>query len=174
MATRTANPFSEAFSFEFSGPLAGYWLVMLRVITGWWFLHAGLSKLLESGLTYSYAPIYLKGMTGTALGGIPVWMGTNMGPFLQAWVPLGEFLIGLGLVVGALVRLASIFGAMFMVLFWVGNAEFAHGLVNGDLMGLLLFVTMIVFATGRYYGLDAIIERWSVVERYPRLRYLLG
>jgi thiosulfate dehydrogenase [quinone] large subunit len=29
-------------------------------------------------------------------------------------------------------------GAVFMILFWVGNADFAHGLVSGDFMGLLL------------------------------------
>jgi len=40
-----------------------------------------------------------------------------------------------------------------MTLFWVGNAGFGHGLVNSDFMGLLLFVTMIVLAAGRYYGL---------------------
>jgi thiosulfate dehydrogenase [quinone] large subunit len=89
-------------------------------------------------------------------------------------VPLGETLIGLGLLFGVLVRLASVFGAFFMTLFWVGNASFGHGLVNGDLMGLLLFGTMIVFATGRYYGLDAIIERTKFVKNRPRLRYLLG
>ena len=89
-------------------------------------------------------------------------------------VPLGETLIGLGLLAGVLVRLASFFGATFMTLFWVGNADFAHGLVNGDFLGLLMFVTMIVFATGRYYGLDAIIEKTAFVERRPKLRYLLG
>lgn len=174
MSTQTSNPLSETFEFELSGPLAGYWLAMLRVITGWWFFHAGVTKLIEDGLAYGYAPIYLQGMEGTALGGIPVWMGTNMGPFLQAWVPLGETLIGLGLMFGALVRLASVFGALFMGLFWIGNADFAHGVVNGDLMGLLLFVTMIVLATGRYYGLDAIIERMDFVKQRPKLRYLLG
>jgi thiosulfate dehydrogenase [quinone] large subunit len=61
-----------------------------------------------------------------------------------------------------------------MVLFWVGNAGFGHGLVNGDLMGLLLFVSMIVFAAGRFYGLDTILEETTLVERHPKLRYLLG
>jgi thiosulfate dehydrogenase [quinone] large subunit len=89
-------------------------------------------------------------------------------------VPLGETLIGLGLMFGVLVRLASFFGAVFMTLFWVGNAGFGHGVVNGDLMGLLLFATMMVFAAGRYYGLDAAIERTRPVERHPKLRYLLG
>jgi thiosulfate dehydrogenase [quinone] large subunit len=174
MSYQAANPLSNAFELDLSAPLTAYWLAVLRVVTGWWFFHAGVTKLIESGLNFGYAPIYLSGMEGTALGGIPVWLGTNMAPFVQAWVPLGETLIGLGLLVGALVRLASLFGAMFMTFFWVGNADFAHGVVSGDFMGLLLFVTMIVLATGRYFGLDALIERTAFVERHPRLRYLLG
>jgi thiosulfate dehydrogenase [quinone] large subunit len=61
-----------------------------------------------------------------------------------------------------------------MSFFWVGNAEFGHGVVNGDLMGLLLFVTMMALAAGRYYGLDAIVEQTALVENHPRLKYLLG
>jgi thiosulfate dehydrogenase [quinone] large subunit len=174
MSYQSANPLSDEFELTLSRPLTAYWLAIVRVLTGWWFFHAGVTKLIEDGLTFGYAPAYLKGMTGTALGPIPVLMGEYMGPFVQAWVPLGETLIGLGLMVGALVRLASFFGAMFMVLFWIGNAGFAHGLVNSDFMGLLLFVTMIVLATGRYFGLDAVIEKTSFVQQNPKLRYLLG
>ena len=174
MSHQSANPLSGAFELNQSGPLAGYWLALLRVITGWWFFHAGVTKLIQDGLSYSYGPMYLQGMEGTALGPLPVWMGNNLGWLIEAMVPLGETLIGLGLLFGVLVRLASVFGAFFMTLFWVGNAGFGHGLVNGDLMGLLLFGTMIVFAAGRYYGLDALIEGTDFVQRYPRLRYLLG
>ncbi|WP_121823081.1 DoxX family protein [Halostella salina] len=174
MSYQAANPLSDEFEFELSGPLAGYWLAFLRVVTGWWFFHAGITKLIEDGLAYSYGPAYLQGMEGTALGPIPVWMGNNLAWFIEPMVPLGETLIGLGLLFGVLVRLASFFGAFFMVLFWIGNAGFGNGLVNGDFMGLLLFVTMAVLATGRYYGLDAVIERTEFVKQRPRLRYLLG
>lgn len=174
MSYQSTNPLAGEFELELSGPLTGYWLAFLRIVTGWWFFHAGFTKLLENGLAYSYGPIYLQGMEGTALGPLPVWMGNNLGWFIEAMVPLGELLIGLGLLFGVLVRLASFFGAFFMVLFWVGNADFAHGVVNGDLMGLLLFITMMVFATGRYYGLDAIIEKMEFVKQRPKLRYLLG
>jgi len=174
MATTQSNPLGGEFEFDPSAPLTTYWLAILRVVTGWWFFHSGVTKLIEDGLAYGYAPTYLKGMTGTALGPIPVLMGEHLGWFLQAAVPLGETAIGLGLMFGVLVRLASVFGATFMTMFWVGNAGFGHGVVNGDLMGLLLFVTMAVLATGRYYGLDAIIEKTRFVERYPKLRYLLG
>ncbi len=174
MSYDAANPLTEAVEFDLSGPLAARWLAFLRIVTGWWFFHAGVTKLIEDGLAYGYGPTYLKGMTGTALGPLPVWMGNNLAWLIEPMVPLGETLIGLGLMLGVLVRLASVFGAFFMTLFWVGNADFAHGVVSGDLMGLLLFATMIVLATGRYYGLDAIIERTSLVERHPKLRYLLG
>ncbi|EMA01867.1 thiosulfate dehydrogenase [quinone] large subunit [Haloarcula vallismortis] len=174
MSYQAANPLADEFELELGGAWTAYWLAFLRVVTGWWFFHAGVTKLIEDGLAYTYGPAYLRQMTGTALGPIPVLMGEHLGWLIQAMVPLGETLIGLGLMVGALVRLASVFGVFFMSLFWIGNAEFGHGLVNSDFMGLLLFMTMIVLATGRYYGLDAIIEKTKLVKRHPKLRYLLG
>lgn len=174
MSYQAANPMSDEFGFELGGPLAEYWLALLRVITGWWFLHAGVTKLIEHGLAYTYGPVYLEGMTGTALGPIPVWMANNLAWLIKPGVPVFETLIGLALVFGVLTRLASVGGVFFMALFWVGNAEFAHGVVNGNLMGLLLFVTMAALAAGRYYGLDAIIEQTEFVKQYPRLKYLLG
>jgi thiosulfate dehydrogenase [quinone] large subunit len=101
-------------------------------------------------------------------------MGNNLAWLIEPGVPLFETLIGLALIAGALTRLAAFGGAIFMTLFWVGNADFAHGVVSGDFMGLLLFVTVMVLATGRYYGLDAIIEKTRLVREHPRLRYLLG
>ncbi|MDG5778789.1 DoxX family protein [Haloarculaceae archaeon H-GB2-1] len=174
MSTKTANPLAGEFELNLDRPLTAYWLAILRVVTGWWFFHAGVTKLIEDGLAFGYAPMYLKGMTGTALGPIPVWMGTNLAWLVEPAVPLFETLIGLALMLGVLTRLASVGGVMFMTLFWVGNAGFGHGLVNGDLMGLMLFATMIVVGAGRYYGVDAVLERTEFVKQRPRLRYLLG
>ncbi|ESP87911.1 DoxX family protein [Candidatus Halobonum tyrrellensis] len=174
MAYSETNPLANEFGFDVDGPLAAGWIALLRVVTGWWFFHSGVTKLIESGLNYTYAPTYLRGMTGTALGPLPVLMGENLAWLVRPGVPLFETLIGLALITGALVRLASVGGAFFMTLFWVGNAEFGHGLVNGDLMGLLLFGTMIVFGAGRYFGLDGLLETTGIVENYPTLRYLLG
>ena len=174
MATKAANPLGEEFAFDIGGPIAKYWVAVLRVITGWWFFHAGVTKLIEDGLAYGYGPMYMEGMTGTALGPLPVWMGQNLAWLIKPGVPLFETLIGLGIMFGVLTRLAAFGGAFFMTLFWVGNADFAHGVVSGDLMGLLLFVTLAALAAGRYYGLDAVIEQMAFVKRHPKLRYLLG
>jgi len=174
MSYRRANPFEGATDLGLATPLAGYWIAILRVVTGWWFFHAGVTKLIEDGLSFGYGPTYLKGMTGTALGPLPVWMGNNLAWLIRPGVPLFETLIGLALLAGLLTRLAAFGGAFFMTLFWVGNAGFGHGVVNGDLMGLLLFVTMGVLAAGRYYGLDALVEDTAFVRNRPRLKYLLG
>ncbi|WP_459192605.1 DoxX family protein [Halosimplex sp. J119] len=174
MATNTANPLDEEFAFDIGGPVATYWVAILRVITGWWFFHAGMTKIIENGFAYTGGPGYLKGMTGTALGPLPVWMGNNLAWLIEPGVPLFETLIGLGIMFGALTRLAAFGGAFFMTLFWVGNAGYGHGLVTGDFMGLLLMITMAALAAGRYYGLDAIVERTRFVEQRPKLKYLLG
>lgn len=173
MSYDTKAATGTGFSFEVSGPWATYWVAMLRVITGWWFFHAGVTKLLDSGLSYGYAPMYLEGMSGTTLGPVATFLA-GFPDLMGAMVPLFETLIGLALIAGLLTRLASFGGVIFMSLFWVGNAGFGHGVVNGDLMGLLLFVTMIALAAGRYYGLDAFVEKMSFVQNNPRLKYLLG
>ena len=72
MAYRSANPLSEGLEVSLGGPLVAYWIAILRVLTGWWFFHAGVTKLIEYGLAYTYGPTYLQGMTGTALGPISV------------------------------------------------------------------------------------------------------
>jgi len=175
MATQTQTPLlGEHTRLNLRGGWQQYWLASLRLLVGWWFLHAGLSKLLADGLNYTYGPIYLQGMTDTALGGIPVWMGNNLAWLIKPGVPLFETLIGLAIMVGLLTRLAAFGGVFFMTLFWVGNAGFGHGLVNGDLMGLLLFLTVGILGAGRYFGLDALVEKTGFVENHPRLRYLLG
>jgi thiosulfate dehydrogenase [quinone] large subunit len=174
MAHQTANPLGDGVGLGAAGPWQSYWTALLRVVVGWWFFHAGVTKLLASGLNYTAGPEYLRGMGDTVLGPLALWLASTIPGVIEVMVPLGETLIGLGLMVGALVRLAAACGAFFMAFFWVGNAGFAHGVVNGDLMGLLLFLTLIALAAGRQYGLDAIIERHRLVENNPRLRYLLG
>lgn len=169
-----ANVLGTETTLGFEKNWGAYWIAFLRVITGWWLFHAGVTKLLEDGLNFAYGPAYLKTMGDTALGPLAVWMGNNLAWLIKPGVPLFETLIGLALMLGVLTRLAAFGGTFFMSLFWVGNADFAHGMVNSDLMGLLLFVTMIVLAAGRHYGIDAYLEGTAFVNDHPRLRYLLG
>jgi len=99
--------------------------------------------------------------------------------FVDVAVPWGEVLIGLGLVFGALTRLAAFWGAFMMLMFYLGNWDMGHGYINGDFAYMLVFLAVAAFGAGRILGLDAYIENYDVggetlVERYPWMRYILG
>jgi thiosulfate dehydrogenase [quinone] large subunit len=171
----TTNILGTGYDFDRAGPAAGYVMLAVRLIVGYWFLHAGWTKFaFVAGEPFSAAGYLANAESPIALlfqfvAGTP-WLLE----FTNFMIPVGEFLIGLGVILGALTRLAAFFGGFLMVMFYLGNADWAHGYVNGDLMGLLLFVIVGVFATGRILGVDAVLEDTVFVEQRPWLRYLLG
>ncbi|MDS0297491.1 DoxX family membrane protein [Halogeometricum sp. S1BR25-6] len=172
--TTTRTAVEDVLEFDLQGTIAGYWLVALRLITGYWFLHAGWTKFaFVSGEAFD-ASGYLANNSGP-IQGFFAWVAAT--PWLMdvtnVMIPAGEFLIGLGLIVGALVRLASFFGALLMAFFYLGNADWAHGLVNGDLFGLVLFVTLATFGAGRILGLDAYLEKLDLADNRVA-KFILG
>ena len=44
MSTKHVNWLGERVTFEYAESVAGYWVVALRLITGYWILHAGWTK----------------------------------------------------------------------------------------------------------------------------------
>ncbi|WP_256288726.1 DoxX family protein [Halobellus inordinatus] len=174
MATSIQTTVGNVVDFDLQGTLAGYWVAVLRVVTGYWFLHAGVTKYLAAE-PFNAQGWLLNSTGGSPIQGFLVWVGQTpwLLEFTNLMIPLGETLIGLGLVVGAFVRLASFFGAFLMVFFYLGNAAWSHGLVNGDLMGLLLFATLGVLGAGRVLGLDAVIEK-ADLGNTRAAKYLLG
>jgi len=163
------------YDFEDAATVASYTMLLVRLVVGYWFLHAGWAKF----AFVAGEPFDAAGYLANADSPI-AWLFAIVAEtpwlleFTNFMIPAGEFLIGLGILLGALTRLAAFFGGFLMVLFYLGNADWAHGYVNGDLMGLLLFVIVGVFATGRILGVDAALEDTAFVRQRPALRYLLG
>ena len=62
---------------------------------------------------------------------------------------MGGSPIGLGLIVGAFTRLAAFFGALMMLMFYLGNWDMAHGPINGDFAYMLVFLTVAALGAGR-------------------------
>lgn len=163
-------------SVTLSGPWTAYWIRFISLIMGWYFLHAGLDKVVNWPFDAGWfvggaaqasilAPIITPFSDGIAL------------TFVNFAIPIGQVLIGLGLVVGALTRLAAFFGALLMNFFYFVNGPggaWAHGMVNGDLMALILFATVIVFGSGKVFGIDQYLRQTGFVKNHPQLRYLLG
>lgn len=159
-------------TLNLSGTLTGYWIVFLRLLAGWWFLHAGWNKYATPG---EFSAGWFLERTGTVVSPIlTAFAGGGTEAFVNSIVPVGELLIGLGLILGLLTRLASVFGAFMMFFFYFGNEAWRRGFVNGDLLGLVLFLTIVVFGAGRVWGVDQYIERTALVQSNPWLRYVLG
>ncbi|MFB6174848.1 MAG: TQO small subunit DoxD [Candidatus Nanohalobium sp.] len=159
-----------------------YAKIALRVSMGWIFLTAGLSKLVEHGLAYPKASGYLSSAVPIAtpkitLGfpeiiGLPglllVKAGTFLveplmqllasAPFIGTLVVASELFIGLSLLLGLLTWLGSGLGAFMMLLFYYGNAEWSHGLLNSDAVYLILLISLIAFRAGENFSLDSYIS----------------
>ncbi|WP_459191678.1 DoxX family membrane protein [Halosimplex sp. J119] len=162
--------------------LSAWFVLALRLMMGYAFAYSGYSKITAAEPFSAGGYLAHSAATnGNPLAGMFAWMGSTpwFVEFANVAVPYGELLIGLGLLVGALVRLAAFFGALMMLMFYFGNWDIAHGVINGDFAYMLVFLAVAAFGAGRILGLDAIIERYEIggqalVERYPALEYVLG
>jgi thiosulfate dehydrogenase [quinone] large subunit len=176
MSTETQSGLFDGASFEVSGPWQAYWLVMLRFIAGWWLLHAGLDKFVNWPFDASW---FVGGAAqGTTLGPVVTMFSSGAGlAFTNVAVPIGQVLIGLGLVLGALTRTAAFFGAFMMMFFYFINGEtggWAHGVVTGELLGILIFGMIATLGAGRVLGVDSYLQDTEFIQNHPRLRYLIG
>ena len=176
MSTQTKSGMFEGVSFETSGPWQAYWLVMLRFVAGWWMLHAGLDKLMGGPFDASW---FVGGAAaGTSIGPIVTLFATDAGmAFVNFMVPVGQFLIGLGLVLGALTRTAAFFGAFLMMFFYFINGEgggWAHGVVTGELLGIMIFGTIATLGAGKVLSVDERLKELPFFKNHPRLLALLG
>lgn len=179
-------------------PRERYGLLALRLIMGWAFLYSGLSKLFTDGLAYGYASTYLNEAIPlsapeitTALPGLlelpcallvtagrviikPVIVFLSSLSFIGPLVVVAEIAVGLAVLAGVATRLFSYIGAFMMLLFYYGNADWGHGLLNSDMVYLLLFLIIAATGAGRFLGLDSQLREHGLVQDHPRLKYLLS
>ncbi|MFW5964202.1 MAG: DoxX family protein [Natronomonas sp.] len=190
MATNTTQTGPNVFqskigNFTVTGKahsLSAWFVLSLRLMMGIAFLNAGLSKLLaaEPFTAAGYLMGAVPANGGPAVGFF-TWIASNPTALavIDVAVPFGQLAIGLGLIVGAFVRLAAFFGALMMVMFYLANWDVAHGVINGDFAYMLVFLAVAAFGAGRILGLDAYIEQYKIdgqalIEKYPKLDYVLG
>jgi thiosulfate dehydrogenase [quinone] large subunit len=165
-------------------------LAALRVVLGWGFLYAGLSKFLMIGTTTAFSAAgYLKfgtlgtwpGVAAAADGAPPVivnpthgfWVSlaanTSVVEFINFLVVFGEIAIGACLIVGLATRFSGLMGALMMGLFTIASWDFAHGLVNETLIYAAAALVIAVTRAGLAYGLDGVLDKVSFVSRNPAI-----
>jgi thiosulfate dehydrogenase [quinone] large subunit len=141
-------------------------LVLLRVAIGWNFLYEGLAKLTDPDWT---AMGYLLD-SKWIFSGLFQAMAANQSvlsvvDFLNTW---GLILIGVGLILGVLTRIAAISGIILLMFYYISHPPLAglryaipsegnYLIVNKTLIQLIALWALYLLPTGRIIGLDRFI-----------------
>jgi thiosulfate dehydrogenase [quinone] large subunit len=141
---------------------------MLRVLIGWHFLYEGLTKLMDPH--WSAAPFLLEskwifaGLYKAIAANPSVLSAVNV---LNIW---GLILIGLGLILGCLTRIATVAGMFLILLYYLSNPPFIglyyaipsegnYLIVNKNLIEMAALFVLLFFPTGHIIGVDRFIYR---------------
>ena len=142
-------------------------LVALRFGIGWHFFYEGVAKLVNPHWT---AAGYLEASQGF-MSGFFLDLASNPSTlafidFLNVW---GLILVGLGLMLGALTRSATVFGILLLLLYYLATppwpglvyaipAEGAYMIINKTLIELAALFVTLFFPTGHIVGLDRLVR----------------
>lgn len=143
-------------------------LVTLRVLIGWHLLYEGITKLMNPN--WSAASFLLEskwifaGLFKGIAGNPSVLSAVNV---LNTW---GLILIGLGLTLGCLSRIATVAGMGLILLYYVCNPPFIglyysiplegnYLIVNKNLIEMAALFVLLLFPTGHIIGLDHIFHK---------------
>jgi thiosulfate dehydrogenase [quinone] large subunit len=162
--------------------LSAWFVLALRLMMGFAFTYAGIEKILgaEAFNARGYLMFAVPENGGPAVGFLQLFATNDLLlAFVNVAVPWGELAIGLALIFGVLTRFAAFWGAVMMLMFYLGNWDVAHGVINGDFTYMLVFLAVAAFGAGRILGLDSYIEQYEIdgeplIEKYPKLDYVLG
>ncbi len=82
-------------------------------------------------------------------------------------------LIGIALVLGVAVRLASYGGIIIMLMFYLAVIPPGSVIISQQIIYLIMFSILATGEAGKIGGMDSLLAP-PLEERYPKLKYLLG
>ena len=156
------------------GATSAIWLTVMRVVTGWFMLYAGITQIIDPN--WSAAGYLTNAQTFPEFYR---WLAEpeRIGAvnFLNEW---GLTFLGASLIVGLGVRLSSALGIMLMALYYFPVVRFPfapHGFIVEE---HVVYATMLAFLAavraGRYYGLERWCANLPVCSKFPKLRNWIG
>ncbi|WP_276256207.1 DoxX family protein [Halomontanus rarus] len=185
MATDTQNKLESQYAgISLEGTphaLSAWFVVALRFLLGGMILFAGIGKL--TGEPFDAGGYLVHGVDpASPVSGLYAAMAGNavLLEVINVVIPVTQVLIGVALIVGGFVRLAALGGALQMTAFYLGGWEGdVLALFDSTLIYAVLFLALAAFGAGRILGADRYIEQLRVggqtlIETYPKLRYILG
>jgi thiosulfate dehydrogenase [quinone] large subunit len=152
---------------------------LLRIAMGWIFLWAFLDKTFGLGFATPTERAWINGGSPTAgyLSNAPT------GPFAEtfnamAGVPFVDYLfmagllgVGVALVLGVLVRIASVSGvAMLLMMYFAVLLPENNPIIDDHIIYALVMMLFIATDAGKYLGVGEWWQRKSVVQKFSWLR----
>ncbi|MFB6290519.1 MAG: hypothetical protein ABEJ25_02175 [Candidatus Bipolaricaulia bacterium] len=168
MSTATQKGENEVGLFERLGSV----LVLARLAMGASMMGIGLRLFVGGGwgawnsVGVVLPSTYPRGPIGKIL--LNFW-GNQFVIQLLIW---SSVLIGVALVFGVAVRLASYGGILIMLLMYLAVIPPSSAIFNQQVMYMVVYLFLVVGEAGKVAGIDAYLG--FLEERYPNLKYLLG
>lgn len=161
-------PTSSVFRQALRERLPAWVLAPLRLFLGVTFIYAGLQKLTDPQFFNSKAPGYIgKQIQGFASGspihGLLLDVALPHASFYGGLIAWGELAIGIGALVGLLLRPAAFFGALLSLIFFLSASWRVHPYFYGaDIVFLFAWVTLLLAGplAGGWPALDPWLARW--------------
>ncbi|MEX0616464.1 MAG: DoxX family protein [Candidatus Woykebacteria bacterium] len=153
-------------------------LFLLRLGIGWVFFYAGWSKVITfftDTKNWTAAGFLIGGAKDPTHIFAPLFeslAGNTTIDYLNAY---GLLFIGIGLLSGGMVRLASLFGIILMLLYYLPGYPPENAFIIDDhIIYSLVLIFLAAAGAGRMWGLDKNIEKWPMVKKNPWLVKILG
>jgi thiosulfate dehydrogenase (quinone) large subunit len=157
------------------------WVALpLRLFLGVTFMYAGLQKLTDPHYFDPSAQDFIGNQirgfaAGSPIGGLLLHLVVPHATLFGGLIAWGELAIGLGVLVGVMVRPAAMFGALLSLIFFLSASWRVHPYFYGSDIVFLFSWTVIVLA-GPEAGGWPTFDRWlasRLLERVPRERQAL-
>jgi len=154
-------------------------LGLLRISMGFIFLWAFLDKTFGLGFSTISEKSWINGTSPTlgflknaSYGPLKIFYNAIAGNITVDWLfMLGLLLIGLCLILGIGIRIASISGIVMMLLMW--SSMFLpknNPLIDEHIIYAIIFVLLILFDSGNYFGLGKKWKNFRFVKKYKFLK----
>ncbi len=154
-------------------------LAAIRLSLGWIFLWAFVDKLFGLGFATPSERSWLNGgsptkgfLANAATGPFEGMYKSIAGAAWADWLfMLGLLGIGAALMLGIAMRIATASGALLLVLMWTAVLPPENNpFMDDHIVYALVLGALLLLGAGRAYGLGALWERLTLVQRFPILK----
>jgi thiosulfate dehydrogenase [quinone] large subunit len=154
-------------------------LAAIRLSLGWIFLWAFVDKLFGLGFATPSERSWLNGgsptkgfLANAATGPFEGLYKSIAGATWADWLFMtGLAGIGIALIAGIAMRIATASGALLLVLMWTAVLPPENNpFMDDHIVYALVLVALALTGAGRYFGLGRTWERLAIVQKYPVLK----